>query len=154
MESVCSLRASLPGSFQTSQPRISRMVADYMPSNPHRNVGGSRISNKISGRISQTAKILTADDADLRRYGIQTRIPESKGGIIRTIDHPCLWFYPDRICEICGCDPENQPTMSASLIRPIRSFRREGAATACPRGQVESSRMLNEQSATNVNPIE
>ena len=29
------------------------------------------------------------------------------------------------ICDICGCDPENQPTMSASLIRPIRSFSRE-----------------------------
>ena len=24
------------------------------------------------------------------------------GGLIRTIDHPCLWFYPDRIREICG----------------------------------------------------
>ena len=23
-------------------------------------------------------------------------------GLIRIIDHPCLWFYPDRICEICG----------------------------------------------------
>jgi hypothetical protein len=58
------------------------------------------------------------------------------------------------LCVLCECDSENQPTMSASLIRPIRSFRREGAATACPRGQVESSREPNEQSATKVNLIE
>ncbi len=54
----------------------------------------------------------------------------------------------------CECDPKYQPTMSESLIRQIRSFRREGAATACPRGQVESSREPNEQSATKVNLIE
>ena len=37
------------------------------------------VSHKISGRAFQTAKILTADDADLRRYGIQTRKPQSSG---------------------------------------------------------------------------
>mgnify|MGYP001563225560 CR=1 FL=1 len=35
------------------------------------------------------------------------------------------WFGLCVLCDLCGCDPENQPTMSASLIRPIRSFRRE-----------------------------
>jgi len=47
--------------------------------NPSHNVGGSRISNLISGRASQAAEILTADDADLRRYEIQTGMPQSKG---------------------------------------------------------------------------
>lgn len=44
--------------------------------------------------------------------------------------------------------------MSESLIRPIRSLSREGAATACPRGQVGSSRELAGQSVTKVNPID
>lgn len=44
--------------------------------------------------------------------------------------------------------------MSESLIRPIRSLSREGAATACARGQVESSRQLAGQSVTKVNPID
>lgn len=56
-------------------------------------------------------------------------------------------------CIAPACDPENQPVMSASLIRSIRSLSREGAATASARAEVESSRELAWQSATKVNPI-
>jgi hypothetical protein len=44
--------------------------------------------------------------------------------------------------------------MSESLVRPIRSLSREGAATASARAEVESSRELAGPSATKVNPID
>jgi hypothetical protein len=60
-------------------PRISQMVADFEASNPPHNVGGSRVSNNISGRASQAAGIFNHRWHRLPQIGIRTRKPQAMG---------------------------------------------------------------------------